>query len=204
MPLAWKPQVNPKFLVGTGFSGRAAAATTVPVLDAAPALPRQPCGEILHPRPNMLQSLMQPFCAVFQLRCQVITLTPCRIQGIVIARAVLPIKFIYRENIVGVESPPVQLPKGNGSPTPTVAVGKWVDCLEMVMQDCRTQHRRKLDRSLVPLGQQFKHQAGNVLRGRGQVSPLKTQSKLWNEAAFDKRQNFALAERLDCPSPFSP
>ena len=68
-----------------------------------------------------------------------------------------------------VKATAIQLPQRQRAPSPSITVGKGMNRLKSVMQDCRTQHGRKLQRLRVPPRQQLKHQARHRIRGRRQI-----------------------------------
>ena len=65
---------------------------------------------------------------------QVSPVTPDLLQCPVISLAILPKIGVNGENMQGVETTPVKLPKREKPAGPSVAIGKWMDILKTEMQ----------------------------------------------------------------------
>ena len=101
--------------------------------------------ECLHTQPDVVQSLSKSFRTVFQPRAEIFAFVTNGFQRRIVTRAILPVVLIDLENMVHVESAAVEFPQSKGSSCSAVAICKRVNRLETVVQDCRTQHRRKLE-----------------------------------------------------------
>ena len=119
----------------------------------------------------------------------------------VVRGTVLPVVLVDREDVVGVESAPVQLPKGQSASGPAVAVGERVDGLEPIVDDRRGDDGRQAGRGPVPPREQFRHERGHVVGRRWAVlaDPDPDRSILALEALVHDAGGQDAVERQDVP-----
>lgn len=109
--------------------------------------------ELLHANPDSFESFAESAGAVFQPAGKVIAigadLGECRVVG----RAIFPIVFIDREEVVGVEAPAIEFPEGEGSAGAAIAICKRVNVLKAIVEDGGAKDGRELEGVLVPPSQ---------------------------------------------------
>src|SRR2546421_9357191 len=100
--------------------------------------------QFLNPAPDSFQGHAQSLYAVLEPARPRLLLPLRLLQGGVIARAVLPIKFVDRKDVGMVEAAPIQFPQAEHAAGASVAIGKGVDRFKRTMQDGGAQNRRDL------------------------------------------------------------
>src|ERR1700686_4065546 len=97
--------------------------------------------QFLNSAPDSFQGHPQSFCAVLEPARQRLLVLLRLLQRGVIARAVLPIKFVDRKDVMIVEAASIQFPQAEHASGAPVAIGKGVDRFKLMMEDWRAQNR---------------------------------------------------------------
>src|SRR3977135_1101725 len=80
--------------------------------------------ELLHAQPNTPERLAQTFCRVFEPARELAARAANGIEAFIIARPILPVELVHRENVMRIEAAPIQLPERKHSSHAPVAISE--------------------------------------------------------------------------------